>query len=111
MHERLETNERGRIQPADIVTALTSAGHQSLGWYDTGRIAVGQRADFVAIRTDSVRTAGSDPAQIVLSAFAADVDTVVVDGQVRVTGGRHTSIDVESELVENISALWSHADR
>jgi formiminoglutamate deiminase len=109
MHERLETNERGRIQPAEIVTALTTAGHQSLGWHDTGRIAVGQRADFVAIRTDSVRTAGSDPAQIVLSAFAADVDTVIVNGQVRVTGGKHISIDVEAELVENIGALWSHS--
>ena len=107
MHERLETNERGRIQPADIVTALTVAGHQSLGWHDTGRIAVGQRADLVAIRTDTVRTAGSDPGQIVLSAFAADVDTVVVDGQIRVSGGRHVSIDVSAELVSTIDALWS----
>jgi len=110
MHERLETNQRGRIQPAEIVTALTSAGHNSLGWTDVGRIAVGQRADFVAIRTDSVRTAGSDPAQIVLSAFAADVHTVVVDGIVRVAAGRHVSIDVEDELVREINALWSNVN-
>ena len=107
MHERLETNERGRIQPADIVTALTNAGHESLGWSDIGRIAVGQRADLVAIRTDTVRTAGSDPGQIVLSAFAADIDTVVIDGRVRVSAGQHVSIDVERELVDHISHLWS----
>jgi formiminoglutamate deiminase len=111
MHERLETNQRGRIQPTEIVTALTTAGHESLGWNDVGRIAVGQRADLVAIRTDTVRTAGSDPAQIVLSAFASDVDTVVVDGVVRVFGGRHVSIDVASELVDTISGLWSQVDR
>ena len=110
MHERLETNQRGRIQPTEIVTALTTAGHESLGWTDVGRIAIGQRADFVAIRTDTVRTAGSDPAQIVLSAFAADVDTVVVDGQLRVSGGRHVSIDVGSELVQTIGALWSKVE-
>ncbi len=107
MHERLESNQRGRIQPAEFVTALTVAGHQSLGWHDTGRIAVGQRADLVAIRTDTVRTAGSDPGQIVLSAFAADVDTVVVDGEIRVSGGRHASIDVAAELVSTIDILWS----
>ena len=110
MHERLETNQRGRIQPAEIVSALTTAGHESLGWTDVGRIAVGERADLVAIRTDTVRTAGSDPGQIVLSAFAADVDTVVVDGHVRVSGGRHVSIDVQGELVREISELWAQVD-
>ena len=107
LHERLITNNRGNLKPSDIVTALCTTGHASLGWPDAGRISVGQRADFVAIRTDTPRTAGSDPGQILMSAFAADVDTVVVDGRIVVSGGKHSSIDVASELVSSIGSLWA----
>ncbi len=107
LHERLITNNRGNLNPSDIVTALCTTGHASLGWPDAGRISVGQRADFVAIRTDTPRTAGSDPGQILMSAFAADVDTVVVDGRIVVSGGKHSSIDVASELVSSIGSLWA----
>ncbi len=48
----------------------------------------------MAVRTDTVRTAGADPAQIVLAATAADVDTVLVDGAVVVEDGRHRLGDV-----------------
>ena len=108
MHERLVTHERGRHQPAELVAALTEHGHRSLGWADAGRIAVGQRADLVAVRLDTVRTAGSRPEQVVLSAFAADVDTVVVDGRVVVSGGAHRSFDVADELDRTIRAVWAH---
>ena len=55
--------------------ALTVDGHRALGWPDAGRIAVGQRADLVAVRLDSPRTAGCAPAQLVMAAGAADVHT------------------------------------
>jgi formiminoglutamate deiminase len=106
MHERLLHRERGRLQMPAVVTAMSVNGHRSLGWPDAGRIAVGQRADLVAIATDTVRTAGSDPAQVVLSAFASDVDTVIVDGRVIVSGGRHRSVDVASELGSSIGSVW-----
>ena len=80
MHERLASGERGRFTPADLLDALTA--HGALGWPDAGRLAVGARADLVAVRLDTPRTAGADPAQVVLAASAADVDTVVVDGDV-----------------------------
>ncbi len=107
MHERLATNQRGRLQISQLIDALTVRGHQSLGWADAGRIAVGYRADLVSVRLDSVRTAGSDPAQALLAAYAADVDTVVIDGRVVVVTGIHRDIDVELELQDVICELWA----
>jgi formiminoglutamate deiminase len=109
MHERLVSNERGRLSPAELVTALGETGHRSLGWADAGRIAVGQGDDLVAVRLDTVRTAGSLPEQVVLSAYAADVDTVVVDGRVVVADGRHRSFDVAQELDSCLRAVWQDA--
>lgn len=92
MHERLATGERGRFTPHRLVEALTA--HAALGRPDAGRLVAGAPADLVAVRTDTVRTAGADPAQIVLAATAADVDTVLVDGAVVVEHGRHRLGDV-----------------
>jgi formiminoglutamate deiminase len=111
MHERLVSYERGRLAPAELVTALTEAGHRALGWADAGRIAVGQRADLVAVRLDTVRTAGSLPEQVVLSAYAADVDTVVIDGRVVVFDGKHLSMDVAQQLDTTLRAVWRDASR
>ncbi|NEE02888.1 formimidoylglutamate deiminase [Phytoactinopolyspora halotolerans] len=89
MHERLATGRRGRFSPAELVATLTARGHTALGWPANGRIAVGAAADLVAVRTDTVRTAGADPAQLVLTASSADVATVVVGGRIVVDGGEH----------------------
>jgi formiminoglutamate deiminase len=105
--ERLASGQRGRFTPAELVTALTTAGHACLGWPDAGRIEVGARADLVAVRNDSVRTAGTHPAEIVLAATAADVDTVIVDGRAVVDGGRHVLGDVGPLLTDAITALDS----
>ena len=108
-HERLVTGERGRFRPAELVGALTVGGHRALGWPDAGRIAPGQRADLVAVRTDSPRTAGSAPDQLVMTAGAADVHTVVVDGRVVVREGRHVLGDVGRLLAEAIAPLEEDA--
>jgi formiminoglutamate deiminase len=104
MHERLDSLERGRFRPDELLAAATC--HQSLGWDESGRLAVGGRADLVAVRLDSRRTAGSAPEQILLAASAADVDTVIVDGAVVVTGGQHLLGDVGALLQEAIQPLW-----
>ena len=108
-NDRLITRERGRFRPAELVDALTVAGHGALGWPDAGRIAPGQRADLVAVRLDSPRTAGAAPAQLVMTAGAADVHTVVVDGRVVVSGGRHVLGDVGRLLADAIAPLWETA--
>ncbi|HEX8079854.1 MAG TPA: formimidoylglutamate deiminase [Jatrophihabitans sp.] len=104
LHARLASLRRGRFSPAELVDALT--GHASLGWPDAGQLAPGQRADLVALRLDTVRTAGALPEQVVLVAGAADVDTVLVDGRLVVSGGRHVLGDVAGLLAEAIAPLW-----
>jgi formiminoglutamate deiminase len=104
MHERLASLRRGRLTPADLLAAATA--HGSIGWADAGRLEVGARADLVAIRDDTVRTAGSHPGQVLLTATAADVGTVVVDGTVVVEDGRHRLGDVGRLLQDAITPLW-----
>ncbi|CAN5719913.1 formimidoylglutamate deiminase [soil metagenome] len=105
-YERLTSGVRGRFAPAELVDMLTAQGHRSLGWGDAGQIAAGQRADLVSVRLDSPRTAGSEPAQAVLAASAADVHTVIVDGRVVVADSQHLLGNVGQMLVEAIEPLW-----
>jgi formiminoglutamate deiminase len=105
MHERLLTRERGRFAPAQLIDALTTDGHASLGWPEAGRIEPGAFADLVAVRLDTVRTAGADPAQIVLVATAADVDAVIIGGEPVVAGGQHRLGDVGALLERAMTRL------
>jgi formiminoglutamate deiminase len=105
MDERLRSAERGRFTPAELLGALT--GHGSLGWPDAGRLQAGAVADLVAVRLDTVRTAGCEPDQIMLVATAADIDTVIVGGEPIVESGQHRLGDVAGLLAAAIEPLWS----
>jgi formiminoglutamate deiminase len=106
---RLITRERGRLRVGDLLTALTGDGHASLGYADAGRLEVGARADLVAVRLDSVRTAGADSATaaatVLYAATAADVTDVVVDGRRVVRDGRHVLGDVGRLLGDTVTAV------
>jgi formiminoglutamate deiminase len=110
-HERLGSLQRGRFAPRELVDALTWQGHVAIGWPDAGRIAVGAPADFVAVATGSVRTAGSRPDQIVFSATASDVTDVVVSGRAVVREGEHLAMGpVGPVLADAIDELWRVAE-
>jgi formiminoglutamate deiminase len=106
---RLATRERGLISPAALLEAATENGMTALGW-EAGALAPGRLADFITVRLDSPRTAGTDPALVssaVFAATAADVDIVVVDGQQVVSGGEHLTVPaIGRELTAAISALF-----
>ena len=104
MDERLGSLQRGRFDLDELLKAATR--HESLGWDDVGRLEVGARADLVAVRLDSRRTAGSAPQQIILTATGADVDTVIVDGRTIVSGGQHLLGDVGTLLQRTIEPFW-----
>ncbi len=70
-----------------------------------GLIASGKVADLVAVRLDTVRTAGIDATQVMYAATAADVDTVIVGGDVVVEHGRHRIGDVARLLDDVIAAV------
>lgn len=109
LDERLATGVRGQWSAAELLAAATQAGQTSLGFADAGRIEVGARADLVAVRLDSVRTAGGRaedaPARVVYAATAADVTDVVASGRRIVSDGRHVLGDVGRLLADAISAL------
>lgn len=105
-HERLNTLQRGRFTPSELVAAMTVHGHASLGRPHGGRIEVGAPADLVAVHLDTPRTAGSLPAQVVYSATSADVHGVVVGGRAVVHDGQHVLGDVGTLLRNAIDPLW-----
>jgi formiminoglutamate deiminase len=113
LDERLRSNERGVHAALDLLDMATINGHRSLGWNDAGAIAVGNRADLVTIRLDSVRTAGTTAEgaveTVVFAGAAADVTDVHVDGRHIVAEGRHSTIDVAAELDATIRELMDDA--
>ena len=104
LDERLATRQRGHHDAPALLRMATEQGHASLGWPDAGRIEAGALADLTTVALDSVRTAGTRPADalagVVFAATAADVTHLVVGGRVVVRDGRHTGFDVARELAE-----------
>ena len=86
---RLRAERRGVFTPAELWRAGTSTGFASLNPAGVagGTIAAGARMDLVELDDRSVRTAGSTHEELVLTATAADVRTVIARGAV-VTGER-----------------------
>jgi formiminoglutamate deiminase len=109
LDERLATRRRGHHQPADLLAAATQAGMDALGW-DAGRLAPGRLADLVTVGLDSVRLAGTRPAEavdhLVFAATAADVASVVVGGRQVVRDGQHLLVgDVGQALARAIEGI------
>jgi len=114
MNERLRSGKRGRFSSAELVSALAPAGHAALGWPEAGRLAVGAAADLVAVRLDTLRTAGALPDQALLVATGSDVDTVVVSGRTVVREGRHLLLECDGSsvadlLADAVAGAWGEA--
>jgi len=86
--ERLAGGRRGVFTPQMLWSAALEQSHAAID-SPGGRLAVGAPADFLAVRTDSPRTAGAGPEQLVMCATAQDVEVVVVGGLVRARSGKH----------------------
>ncbi|WP_029137799.1 formimidoylglutamate deiminase [Nakamurella lactea] len=104
--ERSATGRRGTMLPAALVGAATVNSHRSIG-SPGGSIEIGAPADLVAVRTDSARTAGADPDQLVMVAAAADVAVVVRAGEVVATNGIHRRFGDPGEMLgASIARAW-----
>jgi len=106
---------------AEVFTAATLGGANSVGRSDLGRLAPGAKADIVTIalgRADTLRHGPiRDPIKsLVECGIGDDVDTVIVDGIVRVAGGRIPGVDFAAlrdraqAAGERIWGGWQHWD-
>ncbi len=105
--ERLASGERGRFDPAALLGAASANGYASLGLGDNGLLP-GALCDLVEVSMESVRTVGSVPAQVPLTATASDVLRVIVNGVIVADSGRLVSaIDGAADRLPE--ALLRHA--
>nr|WP_254456233.1 formimidoylglutamate deiminase [Paeniglutamicibacter quisquiliarum] len=88
--ERLRSGKRGRFSPTELSAAAREGGLRSLG--------LGDNDDFLLVRTDSVRTAGSRSGQLPLTATAADIAEVHINGQLVARDGIHTRLGDPAKL-------------
>jgi formiminoglutamate deiminase len=109
LDERLATGIRGSHTAVALLGAATAGGYASLGWPEGGRIEVGALADLTTISLDSVRLAGTRPADAIaattFAGTAADVRNVMVGGRWIVRDGSHVSLDVRAELCDALAAV------
>jgi 5-methylthioadenosine/S-adenosylhomocysteine deaminase len=101
------------LSPATVLHLATGAGAKALRW-DAGRLAAGQLADFVLLdmnRTHLRPWITSPRSNVVFNivyyATGADVDSVVIDGQVVMQDRKVLTVD-EHDVLEQ---LQSHAQR
>jgi cytosine/adenosine deaminase-related metal-dependent hydrolase len=100
----------------DVLWMATRGGARCLGRDDVGSLEPGKAADVILVETRrlSYAGAGSDIlAALVFSPFPEPVDTVIVNGRVRVEEGTLTGVDVGAlvDRAERISAtLLAAAD-
>ena len=107
------------LPPKSILRMATAAGAMALQW-DGGRLAAGQIADFILLDTNRphLRPLITAPRSnvvfnIVYYATGADVDTVVIDGQVVMEDRQVLTVD-EPDVLDRVQAhaqqLWERAE-
>jgi len=97
-------------RPDRVFNAATIWGAQALGRDDLGKLAPGAKADVVIV---DLRTTRYGPARDPITALVeygsgADIDTVIVNGEIVLESGRSTRID-EDELYARADAAAQRA--
>jgi len=99
---RLVDRNASGARAADVFNAATIGGATALGRSDLGRLAPGAKADVVIL---NLRTPRLGPMRDPINALVeygsgADVETVIVDGEVVVDKGRSTRINDDELLAQ-----------
>jgi 5-methylthioadenosine/S-adenosylhomocysteine deaminase len=101
---------------ADVFNAATLGGARALGRDDLGRVAPGAKADLLLWHGDSLfMTPLRDPVRnLVYSAAAEDLDTVLIDGEIRMRHREIPGVDLAA-LTRDLQAagerMWANVDK
>jgi cytosine/adenosine deaminase-related metal-dependent hydrolase len=101
---------------ADVFNAATLGGARALGRDDLGRVAPGAKADLLLWNGDSLfMTPLRDPIRnLVFSAAAEDLDTVLIDGEIRMRHREIPGVDLAA-LTRDLQAagerMWANVDK
>ncbi|MCD6029367.1 MAG: amidohydrolase [Thermomicrobiales bacterium] len=101
---------------ADVFNAATLGGARALGRDDLGRVAPGAKADLLLWNGDSqFMTPLRDPIRnLVYSAAAEDLDTVLIDGEIRMRHREIPGVDLAA-LTRDLQAagerMWANVDK
>jgi 5-methylthioadenosine/S-adenosylhomocysteine deaminase len=111
---KVATGETHSPTAVEVVDAATSGAAASLGRSDLGVIAVGARADLIAIRSaDSMMAPIFDPLQtLVYYGNGRDVDLVMIDGDITVRDGAFVGVDMvaaRQEAEATLVSIWESA--
>ncbi len=113
---RLVDRKYHGARPDRVFNAATVWGAEALGRKDLGRLAAGAKADIVIL---DLRTPRYGPVRDPITALVeygsgADIDTVLVNGEVVIQDGRSTRLD-ESDLCARAEAAarraWDNWDK
>jgi 5-methylthioadenosine/S-adenosylhomocysteine deaminase len=99
IHNQAGSDFNRWVTPAQALTMATRNGAGAFG-LDAGVLAAGKLADIVLLRRDTpaYRPLNDVVNQIVFCENGSNVDTVVVNGEIVVQGGRLTKVDEEEVL-------------
>jgi cytosine/adenosine deaminase-related metal-dependent hydrolase len=102
---RLIDKDASGARPAEVFNAATIGGADALGRRDLGRIGIGAKADLLII---NLRTTRYGPARDPITALVeygsgADVETVMVNGEIVIENGCSTRIN-DAELFNQAEA-------
>jgi 5-methylthioadenosine/S-adenosylhomocysteine deaminase len=102
---RMIDKKASGARPAAVFNAATIGGAEALGRKDLGRLCAGAKADIVIV---NLRHARYGPVRDPINALVeygsgADIETVIVDGEIVIDQGRSTRID-EAQLFAQAEA-------
>jgi 5-methylthioadenosine/S-adenosylhomocysteine deaminase len=85
------------VNPKELLTMVTINGARAQGRPDCGELAVGKKADIIAVNMDAphLMPVYDIPALLTYSAQAADVKMTMVDGKILYENGQYYTIDYE----------------
>ena len=85
------------LQPEEILSMATFNGAIGQGRTDCGQLAVGNKADLIAVNLDAphLMPVHDVPALLVYSAQSSDVDLTMVDGKILYERGEYLTIEYE----------------